>query len=288
MLKNKIKTSYGIFKKGNLDYLFKVLLRKIKRGFGLGSLPDFLIIGATKGGTTSVYHTLTQHPDVLSSTKKEIQYFTLHFDENLSWYKSYFPSFKKIRGKITGEASPYYLFHPLAPERIHKLSPEVKLIVLLRNPVDRAFSHYVHNIDHGQEKLESFEEAIEAEEKRISKDVQKVLNGEYSFDHHKHTYLSRGEYAKQLERWFKYYGRENFLIIKSRDLFLNPQQEYKKMFDFLGIKQYDVGGLRTLDINKTDYKKRKIKESTRGRLVNYFKPYNEELYGVIGKDFHWE
>lgn len=173
-----------------------------------GSLPDFVIIGAQKSGTTSLYHVLSQHPYVRPAARKELHYFSIFFHRGLDWYRSCFPSPEQEAGRstITGESSPYYLFHPHAPRRMAEALPQTRLIVLLRNPVDRAYSHYQMIANFGHEPL-TFEEAIEAEEVRLSGEKAKMLDdGQYfSFAHQYFSYLAKGIYVDQLAYWSKFF-----------------------------------------------------------------------------------
>src|SRR2546423_13513556 len=126
--------------------LFRRLTHKIR------IIPDFLIIGGQKCGTTSLYYYLIEHPNIAPAVRKQMHFFDNRFKKGFGWYKSNFPTifskwYKTFLHKqkfVSGEATPYYLFHPLAASRVHQFLPDVKLIVLLRNPVNRAYSHYNH------------------------------------------------------------------------------------------------------------------------------------------------
>ncbi len=170
-------------------------------------LPDMIIIGAMKCGTTSLFRYLAEHPDFFPPMTKEIHFFDSKYDQGLDWYRRRFPTKIKrltcrLRGRriITGEASPYYMFHPHAMRRIASILPTVKLIVLLRNPVDRAYSHYHYEVKHGREQL-TFEEAIDAEPGRLAGELDKMLQDEGYFSVHygRHAYLRRGIYVEQLK-----------------------------------------------------------------------------------------
>jgi hypothetical protein len=176
--------------------------------FGWGNLPDFIIIGAQRCGTTSLYNYLTQHPLILSALRKEVHYFDNNFHKGVSWYQAFFPlislrnGYAKIlsidNSHLTGEATPYYLFHPLTPKRIAGLLPQVKLIVILRNPVDRAYSHFLHATRMGFETL-SFKEAIAREAERVAAEEARLLDDQsyYSFEHQRFSYIHRGIYHRQ-------------------------------------------------------------------------------------------
>ncbi|HXS47682.1 MAG TPA: sulfotransferase domain-containing protein, partial [Solirubrobacterales bacterium] len=169
---------------------------------GQRPLPDFLIIGAQKGGTTSLHAYLSEHRRVSPSSTKEVHFFDHAYDRGLGWYRAHFQRSAKAPLSLSGEATPYYLFHPLVPARVAETLPESRLIVILRDPVDRAFSHHNHELALGFEDL-PFEEAIEREPERLEGEQERILEdpGYRSFAHQHHSYVSRGRYAEQLERW---------------------------------------------------------------------------------------
>lgn len=250
--------------------------------FGLGLLPDYLIIGAQKGGTSSLQKYLVKHPKILSPSVKEVHYFDNNFDKGLRWYKSFFPFIKK-RGQIFGEASPYYIYHPLVPERVKKFLPNIKIIVLLRNPVERAFSHYKMEVKNGNEKR-SFEKALEWEENNINSYKELVENGQKSFEHQHFSYLDRGRYFLQLKRWFNYFDKENFLIINSEDFFDNPQIEISNIFTFLGLEDYNIRKFPKINSAKN---RLDIDNETKNKLNLLFKDLNQDLFDFLKKDFTW-
>ena len=209
----------------------------VSRLRGFGGLPDAMIIGAQKAGTTSLFDYLAQHPDVAPSRTKEVRYFDVAYDKGEQWYRQRFP--RRRPGKVILEASPYYLFHPLAPKRAARLLPSARLIVLLREPVSRAFSHYQHQVDWGRETL-SFEEAVSAEPERLGDSEQRLAIGEIerSFEHQHFSYLSRGFYAPQIERWAAHYPASSMLILKAEDMFKSPQKALDRVCEFLGLAEF--------------------------------------------------
>ncbi len=268
-------------------------------------LPDFIIIGGQRCGTTSLYYYLTEYPGIARARIKEVHFFDDHFKEGLSWYRAQFPAtFQKYYARqirkehfITGESSPYYLFYPPAPQRISAVIPQVKLIVLLRNPVDRAYSHHWLSKLEGHETL-SFEDAIKCEEERLAGEHEKILADEHyeSYNHRHYSYLARGIYVDQLKHWMNYYPREQFLILKSEDLYKDTETAFKQTLDFLGMpgkahnstiefKQYrephKIG-------YKNEEKPPKMDSKVRARLREYFKPHNARLYEFLGQDFEWD
>jgi hypothetical protein len=256
--------------------------------------PDFLIIGAQKGGTTSLYYYLAQHPHVSPAVHKEV-----HFFENPSrrgkgerWYRSFFPSKLYLacrefvlQGKVlTGEATPY-MSYINAPRLVHCVKPEAKLILLLRNPVDRALSHYMHvcRSAPGLETL-TFSEAIRAEPLRIQQDIDAIERDEWHDDilHRMLGYVRRGLYAQHLQQWLALFPRENIYVVESEKFYRNPALVTQEVAAFLGLspckfdvsEQFNVGGYAE-----------KITPEDRAFLVDAFKDDRAELQKILGNDF---
>jgi hypothetical protein len=235
--------------------------------------PDFVIIGAQKGGTTFLYDLLGQHPHVLPAMRKEIHYFDRYFDKGTDWYLSRFPTptWRDGRRSITGEATPYYLFHPHTARRMAQAFPQVRLIALLRDPVDRAHSSYRHQARQGRETLE-FEEALEAEETRLRGERDRMLEDEHyaSFNHQHFTYLSRGIYVDQLMEWSKFFSRDQMHVLKN-------------VLDFLGLPDWEPEATEPSHA----YNYPGMSAATRQRLCDYFEAHNRRLYAYLGEDFGW-
>ena len=261
----------------------------------LHTLPDFLIIGSAKCGTSSLYEYLIKHPNIESAIGKEINYFDMQYEKGINWYKTYFPSLiqkdvsKNIFSKklITGEATPRYIDHPLAIKRIKNDLPNVKLIVMLRNPIDRAYSHWNMMVTHKHENL-SFEEAINKEKQRILGLYKKMETDQrfYSKEYFWYGYLERSTYINRLKKWFEYFPREQFLILKSEELFNDPNNTYKKVLEFLKLEKVDLENYKTF--RKGKYKKEKMNSETRKKLIEYFQPYNMELYKLLNDNLGWD
>ncbi|HUI89678.1 MAG TPA: sulfotransferase domain-containing protein [Anaerolineales bacterium] len=254
-------------------------------------LPDFLVIGVMKGGTTSFFNYLAMHPQINPPFRKEIKFFDIHYSRGLGWYRAHFPlRFKMGPGMITGEATPYYIFHPCAPNRIEKDMLEKglrveKLIALLRNPVDRAYSHYNHMVRVGREPL-SFEEAIKQEAYRLIGEEERIIaDPHYStFKHLHYSYLARGRYVEQLEKWFKLFPREMMLILPSEELYTSPATAYRKATEFLGLADWIPSDFKA-------YKQGVYEEmpiSIRKHLIDYYRPYNQRLYDCLNRKFDWD
>ena len=255
--------------------------------------PDFLIIGVKKGGSTSLYRNLVTHPRIEPCLTKEVDYFNRYFRKGTNWYRSHFPLilFKKYSRKVgrefvTGEATPTYIYHPHAPKRIKKILPKVKLIVILRNPVDRAFSHYNMAVLHKNENL-NFDEAIENEQKRIEGEFERMENDEdyFSYNFQTYSFLQSGMYAKQLKRWLEIFPKKQFLILKSEDFNQNPQIIFNQVFDFLNLPNWTVKKYKKFSLTSRN---KKMDSNIRKKLIEYFKPHNQELYQLIGKNLDWD
>jgi Sulfotransferase domain len=268
-------------------------------------MPDFLIIGGQRCGTTSFYYYLTEHPSIISASTKETNFFIKNFGKGPSWYRAQFPSsiqkqfVKNVLKQdfLTGEGTPYYLLYPHAPRRTFETVPHVKLIALLRNPVDRAYSQYWKEISEGFETW-AFEDAIKGEHERIAGEREKMLQDEdyYSYNFRHFSYLLRGIYVDQLQNWMRYYPREQMLILRSEDLYKDPAAVVQQALDFLGVtnKQPNINKefKNYKRPSKKGYKNKdnppKMDPKTREYLIEYFRPHNARLYDLLGVNFGWD
>lgn len=200
---------------------------------GLRDMPNVLIIGAQRGGTSSLYRALLSHPDVVRPLRKEIEFFSEHHRRGERWYRAHYP----VRGKVIRlDATPQYLLHPHAARRAAQLLPAARMIVLLRDPVERAYSHWRHMRSLGFEDL-PFETALEVEKGRIGPDLQRLLvEPDYrATTLMRYSYAIRGRYVEQLARWMRHYPREQFLVLPSEFVFADPTAALDRILRFLGI-----------------------------------------------------
>ena len=255
----------------------------------LRALPGFIIIGSGRGGTTGLYYTLATHPNIMRALLKEPSFFSSRYFNCSFSYKSIFPILflKKIFNQkgITGEASVDYLYYPHAPKRIAQMIPAVKIIAMLRNPINRAYSHWSLNLRKGDENL-SFEDAIEKEEERIAGEMKRMITDEryYSWRFRRYAYKERGKYADQIVAWFETFPKEQILIIKSEDYFNNSSKVLKTILDFLSLSPYEFKGVRKVFPGRYE----PMYTNTRKYLIDYFKPHNEKLYKLLGISFDWD
>lgn len=254
-------------------------------------LPNFIIAGVPKCGTTALYEYLIQHDNVLSALWKEIYFFDRYYPRGLDWYRANFPYkftkfFKETKNKssfLIGESTPTYIHHPLAPERIANDIPDVKLIILLRNPIDRAYSHYQMEKRLGYENLE-FSEALEKEDQRLEDENTKMINDPnyYSYEWQTHSYKHSGHYAELLTKWMKFFPKENLLILKTEEFNENPSQIFHQVLNFLDLPIQDV---KYNKINVGKYSQ--IDPEIKDKLYEYFKPHNQKLYKLLNRNFDW-
>jgi hypothetical protein len=260
----------------------------------VGVLPDFIIVGAQKCGTTSLFEYIAQHPNVYEPSTKEIGYFDRYYNEkNIRWYRAQFPSIirksyaRHIRKQpfITGEASTGYILNPHSLKRISQILPRAKIILLLRNPVDRAFSHYQHSVRDGVETL-SFAAALDMEEERIGGKWLKTLeDGKYyDLEIAFHAYLLTGVYVEQVKILMRLFPKERVLILKNEDLLSNPADILNVALQFLGLPPMELKHA----VKHNEGKYSAMDASVRERLVKYYRGYNRQLNELCGRDFGWE
>jgi hypothetical protein len=246
--------------------------------------PQFFVPGTQKGGTTSLYFYLKRHPRVVLSNIKEYHFFDEHYAQGMSWYFERLPKLEVGAGAITGDFTPLYLFHPHVAERMARHFPKARLIVLLRNPVERALSHYHHEIRLGREHR-SFDRAIADEPALMEHELRRMSADElyFSTDLQRYSYLSRGYYADQLERLFRCYPRRQVLVLQSERFFESPQDILERVYPFLELDVIPPGEFRAH--NKNDYPE--MPPALRRALLDRFQAPNERLFQLLGERFDW-
>jgi hypothetical protein len=217
---------------------------------GWRATPDFLIVGAQRSGTTTLYRLLAEHPAVrFPRLTKGVHWFDVEYHRSRSWYEAGFPLRSAIeratreQGErvVVGEAAPYYGFHPFAPQRIAEQLPEVKLVMILRDPVTRAWSQFHHERARGWEPLADFGAALDAEEHRLA-GAEEVLAGRpgHHLAHQHQSYVARGRYAEQVQRLWDAVGRDRVLVLYTEELERDPGPVLDALHDFLGISRRQV------------------------------------------------
>lgn len=263
---------------------------------GLRPMPEFLIIGAQRCGTTSLYKYLAKHPQFRSATlrTKGVHFFDTRFDKGVAWYRAHFPTtfyrswFHARTGAdlVTGEASPYYLFHPHVPYRLARHVPAAKLIVMLRDPIERTYSQWQHELSRGFEDAATFEEALDREPLRLAGEVERMnADPDYrSVSHQHHSYMARSRYAEQLDVYYSLFPAGQIHVIKSEDFFSDPAEEYARVLGFLGLSPHDLADYK----QHNGYKRTAMHPDTRARLVEHFADSNARLVEMLGPRFSWD
>ena len=241
--------------------------------------PDFLIVGATKCGTSSLYYYLSHHSQILFSHKKELNFFVKHFNLGLEWYLSHFPTITDHQNFLTGEATPNYLRFPIVAQRIQKYCPDIKLIILLRNPVDRAISWHYHKRNTGLSK-DTLEKAI-TKEMELLETLSESEVTNIGFNDPDNIIASL--YYYQIKAWREYLTRQQFLILKSEDFYRSPETIMEKVFTFLGLPAQKIA--QYPKVNAGSYCS--VDSELRKTLSAYFQPYNKLLEEYLNIYFNW-
>jgi hypothetical protein len=256
-------------------------------------LPGFLIVGAQRCGTTSMYRTLSQHPAVLRAVlHKGVHYFDTGYEHSMAWYQGHFPLraraalARRATGEtpLTFESSPYYMFHPLAAQRISRDLPGVRILVLVRDPVERAYSAHAHELARGYE-TEPFERALELEAERLAGEAGRIASqpGYLSHSHQHHAYLTRGHYADQLERLAELVGRDRVHVVDSGRFFADPGPVYDGVLEFLGLRHHGYPAFERHNARP----RAPMPEALRARLSEHFLPHDERLSAWLGDRPSW-
>jgi hypothetical protein len=257
-------------------------------------LPDFLLVGAQRSGTTSLHRALAQHPSVVTPLfHKGVHYFDVDYDRGMRWYRGHFPVAAAARRRVdsslggprTFESSGYYMHHPLAPQRIAQDLPGVRLVVVLRDPVERSYSAHRHEFARGFETEESFERAVELEPERLAGEVDRmVADSSYrSFSHRHHSYLDRSQYVTQVRTLFDLFGRDRVHVLDSESFFSRPAEEFEQVLDFLRLSSWQPPSFDRHNARP----RAPMSDATRQRLNRHFDPYDAELSSLLGRPLAW-
>ncbi len=253
-------------------------------------LPDFIIIGAQKSGTSTLYELLDQHPQLAASYRKEVHFFDGGRDPRVDnyalgeeWYRSNFPTCAELdEATKTFEATPLYMLNPLTAERIAETLPEAKVIALLRNPTDRAISHYLHERQRNMEDLDLLP-ALMAEEERLAPVIARQDFKDHAFA--RKSYKCRGLYAQQLRRYHEHLSPDRVLAISSDDFFDRTSVTLQRVFEFVGVDHEHR--VRDLEPRNVGSGEAGDEAEARAYLDEFFAPHNEALYELIGERFDW-
>ncbi|WP_018653350.1 sulfotransferase domain-containing protein [Actinomadura flavalba] len=258
---------------------------------GARMLPDFLMVGTQRGGTTSLFRALAAHPSVTGpNLHKGVHYFDVNYPRGLSWYRGHFPVRALAERRAAGarplafESAGYYMHHPCAAERIARDLPGVKLIALLRDPVERAYSAHKHELARGFE-TEPFERALDLEPERLAGEVERLRAdpGYLSHAHRHHSYLDRGQYAEQIERLFGLFGRDRVLVLYAEDFFGDPEPCYDRILDFLGLPAWRPASFERHNARPGS----PLPDRLLTRLRDHYAPHDDALAELLGAEPAW-
>lgn len=275
--------------------------KRVLRWAGMASAsqrpgPELLVVGAKRGGTTSLWKYLDSHPGMLPTfPKAQNVKGTYFFDEGWHhgerWYRSHFPTraTRAIAARRLGyepatfEASPYYLFHPHAPTRAQQLVPDAVIVAVLRDPVERAFSHWKERRNHTEDL--SFEAALDAEPERTRGEEERMLADPtvVSMAHRHQTYLAQGRYAPMLERWFEAFGREQVLVTAAEDFYADAQGFCDQITDRLELPRNDLGSPEPFNAEPSA----DMAAETRSRLIDELTPDIVAVEDLLERPMPW-
>ena len=263
-------------------------------------LPDAIIVGNNKSASNTIFFNLIEHPQINGSSRRENRFFDANYWRGVNWYRSYFPTkvskirFEKTNSKILVlDSSPTAYLHPYAAQRVKKLLPNAKLIILFRNPVDHAYSLYHHRV---RMKVENntFEDCILQDQERFEETEKKWLNDEvreYNWKDLRLSYVSDGIYFNHIEKWFSLFTKENIHCINVDDLAKEPIVVLNKICTFLNLPTYHFENYKKENVNKEDPREETyppINPDTRKKLVEFYKPHNQKLERFLNTNFHWD
>jgi hypothetical protein len=272
------------------------------RGFGratsrIRTVPDFLVIGTKRGGTTSLFNYLMMHPGMLGlyprpRLQKSTDYFFKGFGQGEQWYRSNFHT-QGFRDRLaerlgyeprSGEASPYYVWDPRIARRAYDVNPELKAIMLVRNPVERAFSHWQERVNNGVEPL-SFEQALDAEEARTQGELERMRADPLYFSeaHDWYTYRSRGVYLPQIENWTSVFPAEQLLVVCSEDMYADVQGTFDRVSAFFGLPLHTLPTTKTFNASG----RLEMPSGAREELTAYYAPHTQALSQYLGRPLIW-
>jgi hypothetical protein len=246
-------------------------------------VPNFIIVGVGKGGSSSLYRWIVQHPLILGAIDKEVNFFqTAQYQFGQEWYQNQFPIIPQNSDFITGEATPWYYSSFDVARKIKEYNPSVKLIIALRNPCDRAISQYKMHCQSGQENRK-LEIAISSERKYLDP-LQNIYSPHENYWQYEHGYLLLGLYAYFLESWLSHFAREQLLIVKSEDLFQKPEPTLNRIFQFLGLPEYRLPEY----VNYNPGRYASVDDRIYETLSDFYRPHNQKLEEMLGMKFDWD
>lgn len=239
--------------------------------------PEFIIVGAAKCGTTSLFKYLAQHPRLAAAHEKEVRFFDRRYSRGTRWYQSHFSFAWHDHARF--EASPSYMFFPGVSTRIAQLIPDARIVVLLRDPVERAWSHFQHNVRRGTRESRTFEVAIEAD---VEAWHERGFPQRYLPEESHYSYFRRGVYVDQIEPYIRQFGDERVLVLRSEDMFEDPQHTVNHVCEFLGVEHFQLSDARARNVGSS-----KQAVPLGSELQHLYSPHNKRLYEMLGSPPWW-
>ncbi len=273
------------------------ITKRIIRRYGVATserraLPDYLLIGSKRGGSTTLARSLVASPGVHSlfphrEALKGTYFFDVNYERGLAWYRSHFPTHAALGTDIVGDASPYYLSHPHAARRARDIVPDAHIVCVLRDPVDRAFSHYRERVKQGVESLPTFEAALDAEHERTNSELERMVNDPtyVSWNHLNFGYADQSRYGASIERWVQHWPREQLLVMRSEDLYADPAAVLSRTRKFLGLAEVDAPA--TDDLHQNRLPSATVTPETRRRLRDELTTDIERLATLLDEPAWW-
>ncbi|TYK49336.1 sulfotransferase domain-containing protein [Actinomadura decatromicini] len=262
---------------------------------GARVMPGFLMVGTQRGGTTSLFRALAAHPAVVQPNfHKGVHYFDVNYPRGFGWYRGHFPVRARAERRVAAampdarplafESAGYYMHHPLAPERIARDLPDVKLVALLRDPVIRAYSAHKHELARGFE-TEPFERALDLEAERLAGEVERIkADPAYvSHSHRHHSYVDRGQYAEQIGRLFELFGRDRVHVAYAEDFFAEPEPCYDAILEFLGLPAWRPDSFERHNARPGS----PLPDHLHRRLADHYAPWDDKLAALLGAEPAW-
>lgn len=255
------------------------------------SKPDFLVIGVQRAATTSLYRYLIQHPQILVTHKlRETYYFDNpeNYSKGFGWYLSHFPSQLHKGKKLTFEASPSYIYYSQIPKLIKQDLGTIKMIAILRNPVDRAYSAWQMYHSYSNLPLKHLRER--ADERSFAEAINQEFNPESNTDKYPYNYINRGKYVQQLENYYNYFDKDKVLVLNFAAFGDDLGSSLNQICDFLNIEYFSQEAIQQFQQEKyaaAKYVRSSDDDQVLEQLKNYFAQYNEKLYTLLGHRYDW-
>jgi len=256
-------------------------------------LPEFIIAGAQKAGTTSLFGYLAGHPQCSGPVIKEVNFFDQNYSRGERWYRMHFPLGmsggrglqRAGSGSCCFEASPHYMFEPQVPARVRQSLPAMKAIFLLRNPVSRAYSAYQHEVRRGRLTM-PFEDCIEIEIRQQAGEGPRAATGTHDQnpDGRRLSLLARGVYVDQLRNWRAHFPAEQMLVLEAERMFQEPREVFDAVLAFLGLDPWTPPAFGNLNPGRYQTPMSSV---ARERAMRYFAGHNERLFQFLGRRFAW-